>query len=121
MLAQREDGEARGRRARRLGRNGQQAAFGGLAHEEVERGFERGVGEIGERCGGVRRGPGAAGFGDGRPERGAALGIPQAAGKRGFVIRAPGLGEVGEHEGNCVSSRSMAASQSAWARERSRR
>ena len=45
------------------GGNGQQAVFGGLAHQQVKRGIERGVGEIGESGGGLRRGPVTTGLG----------------------------------------------------------
>src|SRR6185312_10071971 len=60
------------------------AALGGAARQEIEAGVERCIGEIGERGGRLRRGPGAAGFRDGGEQRHPALADAQDRCQRRF-------------------------------------
>ena len=63
----------------------QPAAHMSLPHQELDRRFKRGVGEVGEGLRRLRRTPGTAGFGNGSKQRDTTLGAAERGRERRFV------------------------------------
>src|SRR5690606_8133044 len=106
MLTEGEDGEARIGCRGLLGGGGQQALFGGAARQQGQGRVECGVDDIGRGGGGLGRGPGAGGFGDGGEQRRAALGNAEKGGelfRRGGGGIFDGVDVVGEGASGAVS------------------